>query len=69
MQTLIAILMTAIPQALMAIAGRLFTADLFQQILTRIILASLRHAVKLTQNTVDDDIVVEIEKRLNTPQQ
>lgn len=64
MQAIIALIISAIPQAIMAIAAKLLTADLLQVILTRIIIQGLHTLAKLSTNTIDDDIVDEIEKRL-----
>ena len=69
MDQILALLIAALPRALMLIASKIFTDAFFQKILTKIILSALNYAAALTTNTVDDQIVAEIERALNTPLQ
>lgn len=64
MQILLAALLAAIPNVLLAIFSKLVTESFLNVLLTKLLLAGLRRAVKITINTVDDDLVAEIEKRL-----
>ena len=62
------LIMSALPKLLMgalsAIAGKLFTEDFVQKILTEIIIFGLQKLVKLTNNVIDDSIVAEIVAKL-----
>lgn len=67
MQVIIAMLIAAVPRALLFIASKIFTEELFQIVLARVLVAALKYAASLSKNTVDDELVTEIEKRLATP--
>lgn len=64
MTALISALLAALPNVLIAILSKFVTESFLQSVLEKVIIAALRRAAKLTVNTVDDELVVEIEKRL-----
>ena len=64
MTVLLSTLLAALPRAFMFLLAKLLTEDFLQDVLAKIIIAGLKHAVKLTKNTVDDELVAEVEKRL-----
>lgn len=64
MTSIIAMILAAIPQALLAIASKLFTETFFQKILEKLLIQGLSYAAKMTTNTVDDSFVEEIRTRL-----
>lgn len=67
MSAIIAMIVAALPRALLYIASKLFTDDLFQIVLSRVLIAALKYAASLSKNTVDDEIVALVEKKLSTP--
>lgn len=69
MNAIIALIVAAIPQAIISIASKLFTADLLQAILTKIILLTLKKLAALSTNTIDDEVVKDIEQHLTAKQQ
>lgn len=64
MAALAAILVASIPNALMAILGKLVTESFLQSVLEKVLLVGLRKAASMSTNTVDDELVSDIEKRL-----
>lgn len=64
MNTLIIMLVAAIPRAVLAIAGKLLSDSLIQGVLEKVLVAGLEKAAKLSTNTVDDEIVADIAARL-----
>jgi len=67
MQAIIAIIMAALPKAIMAIAAKLFSDAFVQKILEKIVISGLKYLVTLSTNKIDDGIVADIEKRLTEP--
>lgn len=67
MGTLIAAILAAIPNALLAIGAKIFTDKFFQMVLTRVLIAGLEKAAAMSTNTVDDSIVADIKERLREP--
>ena len=63
MQILIAALLAALPNALIFVLSKLVSEKFLQMVIERVIVFALKKAVLITSNTVDDEIVVEIEKR------
>lgn len=64
MSTMLAALLAAIPNALLAIGAKIFTDAFFQMVLTRVLIAGLEKATAMSTNTVDDSIVADIKERL-----
>lgn len=50
--------------AFLSIVGRLFTQPFFESVLTKVVIFSSEKLAKMTSNTLDDDLVFEIKKRL-----
>lgn len=67
MNAIIAMLLAAIPNALLAIAAKLFTESFMQTLLQKLIVSAMKQAVKLSTNTIDDEIVRDIEAKLSEP--
>lgn len=63
MQILLAALLAALPKILIAILSKLVGEEFLQSVLEKIILYGLQKAVALTTNTIDDELVADIEKR------
>jgi hypothetical protein len=57
MNAIIAILAASIPRAAMAIAAKVLTDAVLQDMLERIMIAGLRRAAKLTTTEIDDEAV------------
>lgn len=53
-----------LPNVFLAILAKLVTQSFLQSVLEKTIIYSLNHAVKLTTNSVDDEIAAEVEARL-----
>lgn len=53
-----------LPNVFLAIFAKLVTQSFLQSVLEKTIIYGLKHAVALSTNTVDDEIVAEIEARL-----
>lgn len=66
MSGLMAALAAAIPNALIAIGAKLFTDTFMQAVLQKVIVFGLRKAAKLSTNTVDDELVEDVVKRLES---
>lgn len=64
MGTLTAALIAALTQALLAVAAKILNESFFQSVLEKIIIAALERAAKMTTNSVDDELVAEVKKRL-----
>lgn len=64
MTTFISLLLASIPNALLAIGAKLLTQSFFQSVLEKVIIRGLTYAVTLTTNTVDDELVEEVKRRL-----
>lgn len=64
MPTLIAALLAALPNVLIAILSKFVTEKFLQSVLERVIIYALKQAAKLSVTTIDDDLVAEMEKRL-----
>lgn len=63
MQIMIAALLAALPKILIAILSKLLGEEFLQSVLEKIIIFGLKKAVALSTNTIDDEIVADIEKR------
>jgi hypothetical protein len=63
MATLLAAILAAIPNALLAIGAKLFTDKFLQMVLQKVIIAGLEKAASLSINTIDDEVVADIKKR------
>lgn len=59
-----AVLVAAIPNVLMAIMGKLVTETFMQSVLEKVLIVGLKKAASLSTNTLDDELVTDIEKRL-----
>lgn len=64
MSNLLAMLVAALPNAIMAIAAKLFTEAFFQKILTKVLIAGARKAASMTTNAIDDELVEDIARAL-----
>lgn len=67
MTALIAALLAALPNVLIAILSKFVTEKFLQSVLERVIIAALKKAATLTVNTIDDELVAEMEQRLKEP--
>jgi len=52
----------------LAVLGRLATAAFFEAVLTRVIIYCAEKLAPMTTNTLDDELVAEIKKRLQPPE-
>ena len=67
MPTLLAALLAALPNVLIAILGKFVSEKFLQSVLERVIIFAMRKAAELTVNTIDNELVDELEKRLKEP--
>lgn len=63
MQLLLAALLAALPKAMISILSMLMGEEFLQSVLKKIIIFGLKKCVALTTNTIDDELVADIEKR------
>lgn len=63
--TIIAMILAAIPSAMLAIATKLFAKSVLQKFLEIILTKTIRAAANATTNTVDDELADLVEQRLN----
>lgn len=68
MGAFIAILVASIPNAMLAIASKLVSEKFMQAVLEKVLIAGLQKAAKLSTNTVDDELVADVQKRLAEPE-
>lgn len=64
MTAIVAALMAAIPQAMIAIGLKLFTQSFMQGVIEEVLIYGLRKAAAMTTNAVDDDLVEKVAARL-----
>ena len=64
MITLLSALVAAIPNAFMAVLSRLVTEKFMTRVVAKVTVAGLRWAAARTTNTVDDELVEDVAKRL-----
>lgn len=64
MSAIIALVLSAFPNALLGIMGKLVTEKFMQAVLEKVLIAGLEKAALLSTNTVDDDVVRMIKNRL-----
>ncbi|HEY6093819.1 MAG TPA: hypothetical protein VIU93_02590 [Gallionellaceae bacterium] len=64
MSTLLAAILAALPNVFVAIFAKLLTQSFLQSVVERVIIYTLQKAAPLTTNTLDDEIVAEVVKRL-----
>lgn len=65
MSALLAALLAALPNALIAIGAKFVTESFLQKVLTKVIVSGLRRLSKMSINTVDDELVEDVVKRLD----
>lgn len=65
MTTLMTMILAALPNILIGIGAKLFTEKFLQSVIEKTLIFSLEKLVKLSTNTIDDEIVGEIKARLN----
>lgn len=56
-----------LPNVLLAVIGKIVTEQFMQAVLEKVLLRGLEKAATLTTNTIDDEVVQDIKKRLQTP--
>jgi uncharacterized membrane protein len=61
---LLAALAAALPNALIAIFAKLAGEAFMQDMIERVIVYAMDHAVTMTTNTLDDEIAAEVRRRL-----
>lgn len=64
MTVILAAILAAMPNVLLAIGAKLFTEKFLQAVLEKVIIYSLKHAAALSTNTIDDDFAKMVEERL-----
>lgn len=64
MSILLAAILAALPNVMIGILARLCTEKFLQAVVERVIVFTLNTAVKLTTNTVDDELAAMVEARL-----
>jgi len=61
---MISVIASGMLTALLAIMGKLVTQSFFEAVLTRVLIWSGEKLAPMTTNTLDDEILTEIKKRL-----
>lgn len=69
MSAIISMLLAAIPNAILAIAGKLLTEKFMQAVLEKVLVTGLKKAAAMSTNTIDDEVVEDIKRRLSEPGQ
>lgn len=64
MSAFIATLMAVLPNVFLAVLGKLVTEKFMQSVLEKVLVAGLKTAASMTTNTLDNELVADIEKRL-----
>lgn len=64
MASFLTMLLAAIPNVLMAVLGKIATEKFLQSVLEKIIIYGLQKLAPLTTNTLDDEIVADMVKKL-----
>ena len=64
MSMIVAAILAALPNVLLAIGAKLFTEKFLQAVLEKIIIFAMAKAAQLSTNTVDDDLAKLVEERL-----
>ena len=64
MSSIVAMLLAALPTAMLAIASKLFAQSVLQKFLEIIITKTMRAAANATTNAVDDELADLVEQRL-----
>lgn len=64
MSGLLASVVAALPVVALKIASKLFTDAFMQSVAEKVLVAGLRKAASLSTNTLDDELVAEVEQRL-----
>lgn len=67
MSLLVSMVMVALPKALMGIAAKLLTEKALQEVLEKVLIYGLEKAAKISTNSIDDEVVADIKKRLAEP--
>ena len=67
MSLLLSALLAALPNVFIGLLAPLVTTKFLTKILQRVAVYALSKAAKLTTNTIDDELVKEIETAFNTP--
>jgi len=67
MGAIVAAMVAVIPNVFIGILSKLVTEKFLQAVLEKVLITGLKKAALLSTNTVDDDLVVDIEKRLKEP--
>ena len=67
MSAFIAMVLASIPNAILAIAGKLLTEKFMQSVLEKVLVTGLKKAAAMSTNTIDDDVVEDIKRRLSEP--
>lgn len=64
MSALVATLLAALPNVFIGILSRLVSEKFLQSVLEKVLIYGLEKAASMTTNTVDDELVQDIKKRL-----
>lgn len=64
MGSFLAVIMAAVPNVALAIFSKLVTEQFLQATLEKVLVYGLKKAAALSTNTLDDELVADIEKRL-----
>lgn len=64
MGALLATLAAALPNVFLAVLGKVVTQSFLQSVLEKVLVRGLEKAATMTTNTIDDEIVADIKKRL-----
>lgn len=63
MQIILTMLVSALPNAFIRVFGMILTEKFLSSVLEKVIVLSARKAASLSTNTLDDELVNEIEER------
>lgn len=64
MSALITAILAMLPNIFIGILSKFVSEKFLQAVLEKVLIYGLKHAARLTTNTVDDELVADIEKRL-----
>lgn len=65
MHAFVGTVVSMLPRAFMFLAAKVLTEEFVQHVMAKVVIAGLKYLVTLSKNTVDDELVAEIEKRIN----
>lgn len=68
MSAFLATILAVLPNVFLGVLGKLVTETFLQSVLEKVLITGLKTASKMTTNSLDDELVKDIEARLKGPQ-